>query len=118
MYAGSKRPVDVWTISTDPAAKASAVIDYLTRQYATTTNRQASGGAADAMASFGMNWNAAQPFTVVIGPDGKALYQRQGAIDIYEVRRVILASIPDEPAWPGIQDYFQAAVARMAERRK
>ena len=118
MYAGSKRPVNVVTVSTDPASKATAVNEYLMRQYATTTNRQASGGAADAMAAFGMKWNAAQPFTVVIGPDGKVLYQRPGAIDIYEVRRVILASIPDEPAWPGIQDYFQAAVARMAERRK
>ena len=55
---------------------------------------------------------------MVIGPDGKVLYQKESKIDIYEVRRVILSSIPDEPAWPGIHDYFQAAVARTAARRK
>ena len=119
MYAGSKRPVDVVTISTDPASKAAAVHDYLKRQYATTTNHHAaSGGAADAMAAFGLKWNASQPFTVVIGPDGKVLFQKEGAIDIYEVRRHVLASIPDEPAWPGVHDYYQAAVARMAKTSK
>jgi peroxiredoxin len=118
MYAGSKRPVDVVTVSTDPAAKTAAVHDYLRRQYATTTNLHAPGGAAEAMTAFGLKWNAAQPFTVVIGPDGKVLFQRQGAIDIYEVRRHILASIPDEPAWPGIHEYYNAAVARMAKGGK
>ena len=65
-----------------------------------------------------MKWNAAQPFTVVIGPDGKVLYQKEGRIDIYEVRRVILASFPDEPGWPGIHDYYQAAVARTAAKKR
>ncbi len=119
MYAGSKRPVDVITVSTDPAAKSAAILEYLKGQYATTTNRHAaSGDAAGLQAAFGLKWNASQPFTVVIGPDGKVLYQKEGKIDIYEVRRVILSSIPDEPAWPGIHDYFQAAVARTAARRK
>ena len=54
----------------------------------------------------------------MIGPDGKVLYQKEGSIDIYEVRRVILSSIPDEPSWPGIHDYFREAVARMAAKRK
>lgn len=119
MYAGSRRPVDVVTVSTDPAAKSTAAHEYLKRQYATTTNFQvASGSAADVMAAFGLKWNAAQPFTVVIGPDGKVLFQKEGAIDIYEVRRVILASIPDEPAWPGIHEYYNAALARMAQGRR
>jgi hypothetical protein len=119
MYAGSKRPVEVWTVSTDPRGKIMAVYDYLKRQYATTANLHvASGSAADAMAAFGMKWNAAQPFTVVIGPDGKVLFRKEGSIDIYEVRRHILASIPDEPAWPGIHEYYNAAVAKMAKGRK
>ena len=77
-------------------------------------------GSADraAQAAFGLKWNASQPFTVVIGPDGKVLYQKEGAIDIREVRREILSSVPDNPSWPGVHDYFQAAVARMAARRK
>ena len=32
---------------------------------------------------------------MVIGPDGKVLYQKEGALDIYAVRRHILASIPE-----------------------
>jgi hypothetical protein len=119
MYAGSRRPMDLITIATDPPAQTAAVLDFLKSQYATTRNAQVPpGGVAAAQAAFGMKWNAAQPFTVVIGPDGKVLYQKEGRIDIYEVRRVILASFPDEPGWPGIHDYYQAAVARTAAKKR
>lgn len=119
MYAGSRRPMDMVTISTDPPAKTAAVLDVLKTQYATTRNVQVSSGDVAAMPKvFGVKWNPAQPFTMVIGPDGKVLYQREGRIDIYEVRRVILASFPDAPGWPGIHEYYQAAVARTAAKRR
>ena len=117
MYAGSKRPMDMVTVSTDPPAKSAAVLEYLKSQYATTRNTQLAD-VAGAQAAFGMKWNPAQPYTVVIGPDGKVLYQKEGRIDIYEVRRVILASIPDAPGWPGIHEYYQAAAARTAAKKR
>ena len=85
-------------------------------QYATSTNKQLSTNVAAAQAAFGLKWNASQPFTVVIGPDGKVLYQKEGALDIYAVRRYILASIPENPAWPGVNEYYNSAIAMMAKR--
>jgi len=118
MYAGSNRPMDLVTISTESAARRDSVLEFLKSQYATTTNRQLTATEGDVRASFNAKWTATQPFTVVIGPDGKLLYEKDGRIDIYEVRRIILASFPDEPAWPGIHDYYQAALARMAAQRR
>jgi len=116
MYAGSSRPMDMVTVSTDPASKSDAVLTYLKGQYATSTNKQLSTNVAAAQAAFGLKWNASQPFTVVIGPDGKVLYQKEGALDIYAVRRYILASIPENPAWPGVNEYYNSAIAMMAKR--
>ena len=118
MYNGSRRPMEMVTVSTDAAANGAAVLDVLKREYATTRNTQLATDVAAAQAAFGVKWNTAQPFTAVIGPDGKVLYQKEGRVDIYEVRRVILASFPDEPSWPGIRDYYTAAVARTAARKK
>jgi peroxiredoxin len=119
MYAGSRRPMDMVTISTDATPKTAAVLEYLKGQHATTKNVQASAADVTALQkALGTTWNPAQPFTLVIGPDGKILYQKQGRIDIYEVRRTILASFPDAPGWPGIRDYYQEAVARTAARKK
>jgi hypothetical protein len=33
---------------------------------------------------------------MLIAPDGKVLYQKQGDVDILELRRVILANLPDQ----------------------
>jgi hypothetical protein len=54
----------------------------------------------------------------VIAPDGKVLYQKEGKIDILELRRIILSSIPDNQGYPGNQAYFQDAVARMRMMKK
>ena len=99
--------------------KSAAVLSYLKSQYATSTNTQvAFSDAAGLPSAFGLKWNPTQPFTVVIGPDGKVLYQKEGRIDIYDVRRLVLASIPDAPGWPGVHEYYQEAVARMAAKKR
>ena len=54
MYAGSPRPFDLITVSTDPAAKSDAVLAYLKSQYATTPNRQLAVDMPTAQAAFGM----------------------------------------------------------------
>src|ERR1017187_7678398 len=46
--------------------------------------------------AFDPGWNAAVPYTVLIGIDGNVLYQKQGEIDPLEVRRLILANLPDD----------------------
>ena len=54
----------------------------------------------------------------VRGTDGKVLYEKEGKIDIHEVRRIIQASIPDDRSYPAIQAYFQAAVEKMKAKKK
>ena len=35
------------------------------------------------------------PFTIVLAPDGKVIYQEMGEISMLELRRAILAHLPD-----------------------
>jgi len=45
------------------------------------------------------------PFTMLIAPDGKVLYRKQGEVDILELRRIILANLPD-PDYIGHRAYW------------
>ena len=47
-------------------------------------------------AAFEPKWEGGVPFTMVVAPGGKVLYQKQGEMDILEVRRVILANLENE----------------------
>jgi hypothetical protein len=53
---------------------------------------------------------------MVIGPVGKVLYEKEGKIVILELRRVILANMPDTRSYIGQQAYWQAAVAARTKR--
>ncbi len=66
-------------------------------------------------AAWGAKWKTGTPFTIVIGTDGKVLYQKEGKIDILDVRRTILAHMPDTKSYIGQQAYWQAAVADKTE---
>jgi peroxiredoxin len=113
------RPFDLVTVATDPPSKNAAVLDVLKTQYAGGPNKQfASTDVAALQAAWGAKWTPGAAFTAVIGPDGKVLYEKEGKIDIYEVRRRIQASIPDDRSYPAIQAYFQAAIARMEAKKK
>jgi hypothetical protein len=56
-------------------------------------------------AAFDAKWDSGVPFTMVIAPGGKVLYQNVGEVDILEVRRVILANLPD-PDYIGHRAYW------------
>jgi hypothetical protein len=44
----------------------------------------------------GRKWDAGVPFTIVIAPGGKVLYQQQGDVDVHEMRRAIQANLENE----------------------
>ena len=44
----------------------------------------------------------------VITPDGQVVYQKEGKLDILDLRRAILANMPDVVAYPGQHDYWIA----------
>jgi peroxiredoxin len=111
------RSFDFVTVATNPPNEAPAVLDFLKKQYASSPNKQfASADAASLQAAWGAKWKLGTPFTMVLAPDGKVLYQKEGKLDILDLRRVILANMPDTRSYIGQQAYWQAAVADKAKK--
>jgi peroxiredoxin len=111
------RAFDFITIATDAPDQAPAVLAFLKKQYASSPNKQfASADAGALQAAWGAKWKPGTPFTMVIGTDGNVLYQKEGKIDILEVRRTILAAMPDTKSYIGQQAYWQNAVAEKPKK--
>ena len=69
----------------------------LEQQHASSRNLLFASEDTYAMqAAFEPKWESGVPFTMVIAPGGKVLYQKQGEVDILEVRRAILANLENE----------------------
>ena len=104
------RPFDLVTVSVNYPDEKAGVLKALEREHATTTNLLF--GATDIyalMAAFDPDWNAAVPYTMLISPKGEVLYRRQGPVDPLEVRRLIVANLPDDD-YVGHQAYWRQAV--------
>jgi peroxiredoxin len=111
------RSFDFVTVSTDPPGEYQAVLAFLRKQYASSPNKQfAAADTGSLQAAWGAKWKPGSPFTMVIAPDGRVLFQKEGKLDILEMRRVILANMPDTKAYFGQQAYWQAAVAEKSKK--
>ena len=92
-----RRDFDLVTVSTNYPDEKAGVLKILQQQHASSRNLQFASEDTYAMqAAFDTKWDAGVPFTMAIAPGGKVLYQRQGEVDIYELRRVILANLENE----------------------
>ena len=79
----------------------------LEKKHATSRNLLfGSDDTSGLQAAFDPKWESAVPYTVLIAPDGKVLYQKQGSVDILELRRTILASLPSD--YDGFNQYWSA----------
>lgn len=91
------RDFDLVTISTNLPDEKAGVMKTLQAQHASHRNLQfATEDTYGLQAAFDSHWEAGVPYTMVIAPGGKVLYQKQGEVDILEVRRVILANLENE----------------------
>ncbi|HVP46955.1 MAG TPA: redoxin domain-containing protein [Bryobacteraceae bacterium] len=91
------RPFEVVTVSTNYPDEKKGVLAALERMHASSRNLLF--GSTDnygLMAAFDPKWNAGVPYTVLLRPDGTVAYEHQGTIDPIELRRLILANIPDD----------------------
>ena len=94
MFRG--RDFDMVTVSANMPDERPGVLKALEKQHASGRNLQFASEDTYAMqAAFDPKWEAGVPFTVLLAPDGKVLYQKQGEVDILELRRAILANLPD-----------------------
>ena len=92
-----KRPFSLVTVSANFPDEEKGVRRFLESQHATTRNLLFGVMETYAsMAAFDPAWNAALPYTVLISPEGKVLYKVQGPVEPLKLRRLILASLPDD----------------------
>ena len=104
------RKFDFVTVSVNYPDEKEGVLRALNQQHATTTNLLfGSTKIYDLMAAFDPSWNAAVPYTVLLSPTGDVLYNRQGPADALELRRLIVANVPDDD-YKGLQAYWRQAV--------
>ncbi len=91
------RDFDLVTISTNYPDEKAGVLKILMQQHASSRNLQFGSDDTYAMqAAFDANWDGGVPFTMVIAPGGKVLYQEQGEVDIVALRRIVLANLENE----------------------
>lgn len=104
------RPFALVTVSINYPDEQAGVLRELQRQHATTENLIfGTPQIYDLMAAFDPKWKGAVPYTVMISPHGEVLYQHQGPIDALQVRRLIIANLPDDD-YIGHQAYWHQAV--------
>jgi peroxiredoxin len=91
-----KRDFDFVTVSTNLPDEKAGVLKALQKEHASTRNLQFASDDTYAMqAAFETKWESGVPFTMLISPEGKVLYQKVGEVDVLELRRIILANLPD-----------------------
>lgn len=101
-----QRDFDMVTVSANMPDEKQGVLKALNKLHASSRNLIFGSTDTDAMqTAFEPTWQAGVPFTVVLSPEGKILYQEQGELDILKLRRTILANLPD-PDYKGHRAYW------------
>ena len=99
------RDLELVTIAANLPDEKNTVLRILNKMHATSRNLLFdSNDTAALQAAFDPTWESAVPFTVLIAPDGKLLYRKQGSVDILELRRTILANLPSD--YDGFNQYW------------
>jgi len=91
------RPFELVTVATNYPDEKKGVMAELERQHGSSKNLLF--GTTDnygLMAAFDPTWNAGVPYTMLIRTDGTVAFQHQGPVDPIELRRLILATLPDD----------------------
>ncbi len=100
------RDFELVTVAANMPDEKNSVMRLLEKMHATSRNLLFdSNDTAGLQAAFDPTWESAVPYTVLIAPDGKILYQKQGSVDILELRRTILANL--ESDYEGFNHYWQ-----------
>jgi len=99
------RDLELVTVAANMPDEKNSVMRVLEKMHATSRNLLfASDDTAALQAAFDPSWESAVPYTVLIAPDGKVLYKKQGSVDMLELRRTILASLPSD--YEGFNKYW------------
>ena len=92
-----KRPFELVTVSLNYPDEDKAVRKFLEAQHAASRNYvSATMDPYDLIKAFDADWNGGVPYSMVIAPGGRVVYKGNGRVDILKIRRLILASFPDD----------------------
>jgi len=100
------RPFELVTVSTNYPDERAGVMRALEQQH--SASRNLLFGTTDnygLMAAFDPAWKGAVPYTVLLDADGKVVYSVQAPIDPVELKRRIVATIPDDD-YIGLRAYW------------
>ena len=101
----SDRGFNLVTVSANAPDEKNSVQKFLERKHATSRNLLfASDDTASLQKAFDPKWESAVPYTVLLAPGGQVLFSSTGSVDVLELRRKILASVP--AAYIGFQKYW------------
>jgi hypothetical protein len=102
-----QRDFDLVLVSTDMADKQRDVLKIIRSEHASNRNLIFSSGDTQTLrAAFDPGWQSGTPYTVLISPEGRILFEKQGELDILKLRRTILANMPGD--YVGFQRYWAA----------
>ena len=101
----SDRGFNLVTVAANAPDEKGGVQKFLDRKHATSRNLLfASDDTATLQKAFDPHWESAVPYTVLLAPGGQVLFSTTGSVDMLELRRKILASVP--AAYIGFQKYW------------
>jgi len=93
----SVRELAYVTVSTNMPDEKESVLRLLKNMHSTSRNLLfASEDTVALQTAFDPKWESAVPYTLLLAPDGNVLYQKLGPVDILELRRKILATLPSD----------------------
>jgi thiol-disulfide isomerase/thioredoxin len=100
------RNFDLVSVSMDTPENKDTVLKFLQEQHSGVRNLQIASADVYAMqAAFDPKWDSGVPFTIVLAPDGRVIYREDGEIHLLNLRRAILANLPDL-GFPGNAAYW------------
>jgi thiol-disulfide isomerase/thioredoxin len=100
------RDFDLVMVSANMPDEREGVMKMLQRQHASGKNLLFGSSDVYALqAAFDPKWDSGVPYTALLSPEGKVLYQTTGEVNIMELRRIILANLPD-PDYLGHRAYW------------
>jgi peroxiredoxin len=95
----SDRDLSLVTISANMPDEKPSVTRVLNKMHATSRNLLFdSEDTAALQRAFDPKWSSAVPYTILLAPGGKVLYQTTGPVDVLKLRRIILANVASDYA--------------------
>jgi peroxiredoxin len=103
------RNLEFVSVSVNDPAERPAVQAFLQSHHASHPNRLfATSDVYGLQAAFDPKMPAPVPFTLLLAPNGDVVYQELGELTVRNLRRAVLANLPDDETYPGLRAYWSS----------